>query len=73
MSKAALLTALNAALVAALHIRITRCLTSRYLRCKLRCKLRCSLRCTPLVGRAEFVSLVAAIFFVLFFVLPLVR
>lgn len=72
MSKAALLTALIAALVAALHIRITRCLTSRYLRCKLRCKLRCSLRCIPLVGRAEFVPLVAAIFFVLFFVLPLV-
>ena len=65
MSKAALLTALNAAL----HIRITRYLTSRYLRCKLRCKLRCSLRCTPLVGRAEFVPLVAEIFFVLFFVL----
>lgn len=61
MSKAALLTALNAAL----HIRITRYLTSRYLRCK----LRCSLRCTPLVGRAEFVPLVAAIFFVLSFML----
>ena len=27
------------------------------------------LRCTPLVGRAEFVPLVAAIFFVLFVVL----
>lgn len=60
MSKAALLTALNAAL----HIRITRYLTSRYLRCKL--------RCTPLVGRAEFVPLVAAIFFVLLFVLLVV-
>nr|DAI16424.1 MAG TPA: hypothetical protein [Bacteriophage sp.] len=38
ISKAALLTAL----VTALHIRITHCPTSRYLRCKLRCSLRCT-------------------------------
>lgn len=74
MSKAALLTALIAALVAALHIRITRYPTSRYLRCKLRCTtgggdFLCVVLCVALRNNALSICALIVLSFVLFVVL----